>query len=136
MTISTPSQQVNHTGFGGSIMYNINAMSGFAMGKPTMSDGQLYSDVVWIDSSTKDYIAGEDPTVDVGGYIQGDDTTYKIIISREEWAEDNGFCLAKPGCLGLHLHQTKMTRHNMYVVTIISPKPSTTVPGQMCCSQH
>ena len=41
-----------------------------------MSDGQLHSDVVWIHSSTKDYITGEDATFwDLGGYIQGDDTT-------------------------------------------------------------
>jgi hypothetical protein len=91
MTLSRPSQQVNHSDFMGSLFYNFNAMTGFALGGPSPTDGQLYSDVVFLNGGTKDYVTGNDATVDVGGYIMSGDTTYQNIISRNEWEEGDWF---------------------------------------------
>ena len=84
-------QQINHSDFLGSLMYNINAMTGFALGGPSFADGQLYSDVAYMNATMQDYITAKDATVDVGGYISGQDTTYRHVIPFDEWVEGNWF---------------------------------------------
>jgi hypothetical protein len=85
MSISTTS---NSADFIGSLVYNVTTALGLA---PSMIDAELYSDVVYINHVLSDYVTGQATSLDVGGYLMGDQATVAAYISREEWENGDWF---------------------------------------------
>ena len=82
------STTTNTSDFMGSLVYNITTSVGLA---PSMSDAELYSDVVYINDVLSDYITGQPTSMDVGGYLDGDQSTVAAYISKEEWEQGDWF---------------------------------------------
>lgn len=90
--MSRPQQRVNHATFYGSLLYNMNTLTGVT---PTQSDFNLHPDVVWDNDVTIDYVSGLPSPIPQNLYtttaFQDGNIYYKNIIDKDEWEQGSWF---------------------------------------------
>lgn len=96
-------QLTNQVDFLGSLYYNFNYMTGFALGYPSAQDMILYSDIVGLtsqggDGLYHDYL--DYSVVDTTLYgspgtnaLSGNNSYFQSTITEEEWAQGDWFLL-------------------------------------------
>ena len=96
----TQSKYTNKADFFGSLMFNVNYMTGFLLGDPTAIQMQLHSDTCFHDSKQVNYISLVEDTVDYGdapgmGALVESDTHYMSALTDEEWAQGDWFLFGR-----------------------------------------
>eukprot|EP00035_Acanthoeca_spectabilis_P019360 m.420825 g.420825 ORF g.420825 m.420825 type:complete len:161 (+) comp16846_c2_seq32:7548-8030(+) len=83
----------NQADFGGSLMYNINEMTGFMLSENTDDAAHKYSDVIAPGNNTyNDYITNQAAQgfTQLGG-VTGANTTYRAILTQAQYEEGDWF---------------------------------------------
>ena len=95
----TQSKYTNKADFFGSLMYNVNYMTGFLLGDPTAIQLQLHSDTCFHDGKQVNYISLVEDTVDYGDpgitALAYENTHYMNPMSDEEWAQGDWFLFGR-----------------------------------------
>ena len=63
----------------GGLMWNVNSMTGFALGDPSPEDVRVYSDIVWDTSHDPvhfDYLSGDAINQEFTGFMGGVETPF------------------------------------------------------------
>ena len=95
----TQSKYTNKADFFGSLMFNVNYMTGFLLGDPTAIQMQLHSDTCFHGGEQVNYISLVEDTVDYGdpgiGALTFDDTHYMNPMTDEDWAKGDWFLFGR-----------------------------------------
>jgi len=95
----TQSKYTNKADFFGSLMYNVNYMTGFLLGDPTAIQLQLHSDTCFHDGKQVNYISLVEDTVDYGDpgvtALAYENTHYMNPMTDEEWAKGDWFLFGR-----------------------------------------
>jgi hypothetical protein len=83
----------NEATFLGSVYYNLNAMTGNLLGRPSTEDYFKYSDVIDSNNQAIDYITGE---VQPDAWtLNNDYTTWVWTVDQDEWLKGDWFLFGK-----------------------------------------
>lgn len=88
----------NQTDFTGSLMYNINVMTGYMINANTDEAAHKYSDMIESIGTTgyEDYLTGiKDPTFTQHGGVTGPNTTYSHTMAQAEYETGDWFLMGK-----------------------------------------